>query len=230
MFPKTVLVVDDDPHIREVLRFTLEKEGMTVIEADNGKSGLAEALAHRPELLVLDIMMPEMSGLDLCREFRKTSETPIIFLSSRDEELDRIIGLEIGGDDYLTKPFSPRELVARIRVIFKRLLPVAPLAPALAELCHGDLVLNLGNFSVSWQQQAVILTVTEFNLLAHLMRHPQKVSTRDELIQADLFKDIISDRTIDSHIRRLRHKFTLAGCAEVVETVHGFGYKLGDCR
>src|SRR5471032_1251697 len=117
---KKILVVDDDPHIREVVMFALEKAGMTVLQAADGKAALESAAAHAPDLIVLDISMPELDGLEVCRQLRKTGDTPILFLSSRDEEIDRIIGLEIGGDDYVTKPFSPRELVARINAILKR--------------------------------------------------------------------------------------------------------------
>ncbi len=225
-----ILVVDDDPHIREVIRYALEKEHFQVLEAENGEHGLTMALAEKPDLIVLDVMMPEMNGLDMCRTLRKTDNTPIIFLSSRDDEIDRIIGLEIGGDDYMTKPFSPRELVARVRVLFKRLLPQSPPTTEPALYQHANVQLNPTTYEVSWQNLPLTLTATEYNILSTLMRHPQKVYTRDELIDMDVFKDIVSHRTIDSHVRRLRQKFSDIGCKNVVETVHGFGYKLGDCR
>jgi two-component system OmpR family response regulator len=226
----TILVVDDDAHIREVLRYALEKEGFAVHEAANGRDGLRQALSLKPTLIVLDIMMPEMDGLTMCREFRQASETPILFLSSRDEEIDRIIGLEMGGDDYVSKPFSPRELVARVKVTLKRLKPAEASASDATCLIRGGLQLDHQTYQVLWQTAPIALTATEFQLLQTFMQHPNKVYTRDELVQADIFKDIVSDRTIDSHIRRLRKKLSDAGCRNGVETVHGFGYKLGPCQ
>lgn len=231
----TVLIVDDDAHIREVVRYALEQAGMTVHEACHGLEGLHKARQLSPNLIVLDILMPEMDGLSVCRELRKTSQTPILFLSSRDEEIDRILGLEMGGDDYLSKPFSPRELVARTKAILKRLLPpVAGGETALPHsqdvLHHGELSLCSTTYQAHWRSQPFTLTVTEFHLLRLFLLSPHKVFTRDELVQASVFKDIVSDRTIDSHIRRLRQKCNVAGCETAIETVHGFGYKLGLCQ
>lgn len=228
MNPSTILVVDDDPHIREVLRYALEKEGLRVVEADNGLMALEKARQILPDVIILDIVMPEMNGLDVCRELRKTDRTPILFLSSKESELDRILGLELGGDDYVTKPFSPRELLARVNVMLRRLtMNTPPLTVAEHVLKRGGIELDLQTYQVSWQEKPVALTATEFNLLHTLMLYPNKVYTRDELILGDIFKDIVSDRTIDSHIRRLRQKFASVGCQNVVETAHGFGYKLG---
>lgn len=229
MPPPTILIVDDDPHIREVLCFALQREGMATLEAANGEEGLRQAAQHRPDLIILDIMMPEMDGLSMCRTFRQTAETPILFLSSRDEELDRILGLEMGGDDYVSKPFSPRELVARVKVILKRFRPAVQPPETQTVLRHGRLSLNLQTYQVSWEQTAITLTATEFQLLSTFLHYPEKVYTRSELIEADVFKDVVTDRTIDSHIRRLRKKLAEAGCTGGVETVHGFGYKLGSC-
>jgi two-component system OmpR family response regulator len=229
---KHVLIVDDDPHIREVIRFALEQAGMTVSEAANGEEGLRRIETLNPDLVILDIVMPEMDGLEMCRQLRKQSDLPVLFLSSRDEEIDRILGLELGGDDYLTKPFSPRELVARVNVIFRWLSrhpnthPVSP-SPVYQ---RGDIKLDAESHVASWQDQPVILTATEFALLEIFLRHPKRVYTRDDLIDSDIFRDIISDRTIDSHIRRLRQKFSEAGGNHVVETVHGVGYRLGTCQ
>ena len=225
MATKSILIVDDDAHIRDVIRYTLEKEDIVVWEAENGVEGYTLFDAHKPDIIILDILMPEMSGLDLCKTIRKTSEVPIIFLSSMDDEIDRIIGFEVGGDDYLAKPFSPRELIARVKVIYKRLLPIHPAEQKI--LNQGELLIDLNTYQVTWQGQVVVLTSTEFNLLEVFMRYPQKVYTRNELMDADIFKDIITDRTIDSHIRRLRKKLVTLNCPEVIETVHGFGYKLG---
>lgn len=232
MTRRRILVVDDDAHIRDVLRYALEKEGMAVEEAENGRDGLDKARQTAPNVVVLDIMMPEMDGLAVCREFRKTSQVPILFLSSRDSELDRILGLEIGGDDYLTKPFSPRELVARVKVMLRRqeyFTSAGKAIPAKILRC-GSLEMNLESYHVQWHGTSVPLTATEFNLLETFLQYPKKVYTRDQLIGADIFKDIISDRTIDSHIRRLRQKFAAVGCDNIVETAYGFGYKLGTCQ
>jgi two-component system, OmpR family, response regulator len=233
-----VLIVDDDPHIRDILVYALEKENITVLQAENGQQGLMVAKTQHPDLIVLDVMMPDMNGLDLCRELRKTSPIPILFLSSRDSEIDKIIGLELGGDDYVTKPFSPRELVARVNAMCRRInftrqsdeLSRIDKLPEHSVLSQGKLTLDSNRYEVQWNSETVNLTATEFNLLQTLLQHPHKVYTRDELIQADIFKDIITDRTIDSHIRRLRQKLAAVNCPNAVETVHGFGYKLGTCQ
>lgn len=227
---KTVMVVDDDPHILDVICFALEKADMRPIRVSDGADAVTMAASDPPDLVVLDVMMPGLDGLETCRQLRRTSDVPILFLSSRDEEVDRIIGLEIGGDDYVTKPFSPRELVARINVILRRARP-APAAPDREEtLSRGRIVLNRSAFTASFDGAAVPLTATEFNLLATLMRYPGRVARRDDLIDGAYGHNIhVSDRTIDSHIRHVRGKFTDAGCQSVIETVHGVGYRLGPC-
>lgn len=229
--PRKILIVEDDPHIRDVLRYSFEKEALTVLEAENGLHGLEVFNQHQPDVIILDIMMPEMNGLDMCQILRKSTQTPILFLSSRDDEIDRILGLELGGDDYVAKPFSPRELMARIKVMLRRLEQndTHNNTPTETVLRYADIIMDPVNYQVLWKNTPAILTATEFNLLEVFMRYPEKVYTRDALIQADIFKDIISDRTIDSHIRRLRNKFLKLGCTNIIETVHGFGYKLGSC-
>ena len=229
---RKILIVDDDPHIREVIRFALEKAGMSVWEAGNGVEGLKQAQSVQPDLIILDIIMPEMDGLEMCRELRRSTELPILFLSSRDDEIDRIIGLELGGDDYVTKPFSPRELVARVNVILKRLVPRnVPAGPGdVKTMMHGDVRLEVETHMAFWKDQSVVLTATEFALLETFLQHAGRVYTRDDLIDKELFSDVVNDRTVDSHIRRLRAKYAEAGCGSVVETVHGVGYKLGACR
>jgi two-component system, OmpR family, response regulator len=231
---KNILVVDDDPHIREVVRFALEQAGHQVREAENGQDALTDLAKSPADLMILDIVMPEMDGFETCKTLRQSSQIPILFLSSRSDEIDRIIGLEIGGDDYVTKPFSPRELVARVNVILKRLIPLTTIKPE-AETAQfnilekGNIQLHPMNYSVFWNLQPVILTATEFRLLHIFLKSPNRVYTREDLIALDIFPEVIQDRTIDSHIRRLRKKFAELGCQSVVETVHGFGYKLGDC-
>jgi two-component system OmpR family response regulator len=222
----TVLVVDDDPHLREIVRFALEQGGFRVEEAADGREALARVQRAVPALIVLDIMMPELDGLAVCREVRRQHELPIVFLSSRDDEVDRILGLELGGDDYLTKPFSPRELVARVKAVLRRARPSPtpePDAPRMQE--RGPLRMDPERWRAWWSEREVVLTVTEFQLLATLLRVPGKVFTRDELMTRVYDDVVVSDRTIDSHIRRVRQKFTAVG-GEVIETVHGLGYRL----
>ena len=229
----TILIVDDDPHIREVVRFALSKAGLTVIEASDGAEALRRFADASPDLIVLDILMPEMDGTDVCRQIRALSSIPIIFLSSRDDEIDRIVGLELGGDDYMIKPFSPRELVARVRAVLRRTKAAQRASSAAQEARtteHGQLKLDLDRFQAFWGDSEVVLTVTEFGLLRTLMGYPGKVFSRDELMDgAYSYDNIVTDRTIDSHVRRLRRKFAAVG-GEPIETVHGVGYKLGACR
>lgn len=231
---KKVLVVDDDPHIREVVTFALEKAGMAVLSGRDGKEGLELSLKQEPDLVVLDITMPEMDGLQMCRELRKFSEIPVLFLSSRDDEIDKIVGLEIGGDDYMTKPFSPRELTARVNVILKRSMKVLLHKQETQKekplLAHGKIKLDLYSHTAYWAEQQVTLTVTEFTLLQTFLTHPGRVYSRDNLISNSYeLAEYVCDRTIDSHIRRIRGKFAQLGALSVIETVHGVGYKLGSC-
>ena len=227
---KHILIADDDTHIREVIRFALEKAGMQVTLAEDGRQALQHFHALLVDLIVLDINMPEFDGLEVCREIRKTSEVPILFLSSRDEEIDRILGLEIGGDDYVTKPFSPRELVARINVILKRILAAPKPVCDGNSLQHGKLCVQVEQHTASWNDQAISLTATEFAMLLLLIRQPTRVFNRDAIMHSAYANNAyVSDRTIDSHIRHIRQKFTDAGCGVVIETVHGVGYKLASC-
>jgi two-component system OmpR family response regulator len=228
----SILVVDDDPQIREVVRFAVGREGFRVSEAGNGRDALAAFERDPADLIILDILMPEMDGTDVCREIRRRSTVPIIFLSSKDDEVDRILGLELGGDDYVTKPFSPRELIARVRAVLRRRLPRSTADPSNEEpsrIAHGRLVLDLNRYRATWDGREVVLTVTEFGLLRTLAGFPGKVYTREELMERGYaYDNVVSGRTIDSHIRRLRQKFAVAG-GEPIETVHGLGYRVGPC-
>jgi two-component system, OmpR family, response regulator len=226
---KHILVADDDAHIREVISFALEKAGMKVTLSSDGRDAL-NRFSAAIDLIVLDINMPELDGLDVCRELRKSSDIPILFLSSRDDEIDRILGLEIGGDDYVTKPFSPRELVARINVILKRRVNTSRQMPTGQHLEFGKLRLSPQQHSVSWEGVTVNLTATEFAMLMLLANQPNRVFSRDS-IMAKAYENhvFVSDRTIDSHIRHIRQKFAEAGCPGIIETVHGVGYKLNPC-
>ncbi|HTV70898.1 MAG TPA: response regulator transcription factor [Rhizobiaceae bacterium] len=228
--PRQILVADDDPHIREVICFALEKAGMATDAVADGVAALKRFEQQPPDLIVLDVGMPEMDGLEVCRRVRRTSSVPILFLSARDEEIDRILGLEIGGDDYVTKPFSPRELVARVNVILRRARSVQPEEVAPKPLVRGRLTLDVAERSTRVGDQGIDLTPIEFAIIKSLMARPAHVLTRNQLMDGSHAANIhVSDRTIDSHIRNIRAKFAAAGCADVVETVHGVGFRLGRC-
>ena len=219
----SVLVVDDDGHIREVVRFALEKAGHRVLEAADGRSALKIYADTSPEVVVLDILMPELDGIEVCRQIRQKSRVPILFLSSRDEELDRVLGLEIGADDYVTKPFSPRELVARVKALLRRATPEAnPEAP----IRQGLLTIDPGRHLCLWGEKEIILTVTEFGVLQSLMGTAGRVYSRTELVdRAWGHGHYITDRTVDTHIRRIRKKFE-GESVDPIETVYGVGYRL----
>jgi two-component system OmpR family response regulator len=220
-----ILIVDDEPHIRDVITFALERAGMTVTSARDGTEALIAWRRHEPELIVLDIGMPERDGLDVCRTIRKTSDVPILFLSARDEEVDRVVGLEIGGDDYVSKPFSPRELVARVKAILKRTAGNAGNRPDV--LVRGLLRLDRTAHSATWNAAAVTLTALEFSVLSALMSRPDMVFSREQLIVASHGRDMhVSDRTVDSHVRNIRAKFIAVGGSNVIATVHGVGFRL----
>ena len=227
-----ILVVDDDPGIREVVCFALQKAGFATNVAADGAQALARFAADPPALVVLDILMPELDGVEVCRRLRTDARgraTPIVFLSSKDDEVDRIVGLEVGGDDYVAKPFSPRELVARVRAILRRTAaPGAATAPA-PILAHGRLSLAPERYKAAWDGREIVLTLTEFGILRTLLRRPGRVCTRD-LLMSEAYERhaVVSDRTIDSHVRRVRAKLAASG-ADPIETVHGIGYKLGPC-
>ncbi len=227
MQPARILVVDDDTAIREVVRFALARAGFATSEAADGRAALARFAAEGADLIVLDVMLPEMDGIEVCRELRRTSRVPVLFLSSRDEEVDRIVGLEIGGDDYLAKPFSPRELVARVRAVLRRGDMREEAAPA--RLAQGRLAIDLEAMRARWDGRDVPLTATELGLLRTLLARPNKVFSRDELMdRAYATERVVNDRTIDSHVRRVRAKFAALGAAPI-ETLPGFGYRLGKC-
>jgi two-component system OmpR family response regulator len=221
-----ILVADDDGHIREVVRFALTQGGFEVVEARDGREACERLDGGGIDLVVLDILMPEADGLEVCRRIRRTTDVPIIFLSSKDDELDRVLGLELGADDYLSKPFSPRELLARVRAVLRRLRAPAAAAPTPEALRRGPLVMDLGRHRCTWDGGEVVLTVTEFALLQALLGAPGKVFSRDELVdQAWGRGHAITDRTIDSHVRRIRQKLAHVG-ADPIETVYGIGYRL----
>ncbi len=221
-----ILVVDDDPRLREIVRIALEGAQFDVITASDGTQALTHAAREAPDLIVLDVGLPKADGFEICRRIRVTSDVPILFLTAHDDEVDRILGLELGADDYVTKPFSPRELVARIKAILKR----STGAPARDGLSQGSLRLDVAAHDCSVDGRPVALTATEFQLLHRLMRMPGRVHTRDQIID-ELWGDAeVADRTLDSHLRNLRKKLSAAGCGSAIDTVHGVGIRLGECR
>lgn len=222
-----VLIIDDDPEIRGVLRIALKQAGYEISEAGDGPEGLAKARNGQADLIVLDIGLPGMDGLELCRRLRAERETPVLFLTARDEEIDRVLGFELGGDDYVTKPFSPRELLARVKAILKR----SGRAPEGGVLRRGTLMLDPSRHHCEVSGTTVTLTAREMGLLVHLMARPDHVATKAQLIDAVYGPGIhVSDRTLDSHLRNLRGKLSDAGCAGAIETVHGVGIRMGPCQ
>lgn len=225
-----ILVVDDDAHIREVLTFALARAGMETAEAGDGEAALAAVERERPDLVVLDINMPRMDGLEVCRRLRSGGDLPILFLSSRDDEIDRVVGLELGADDYVVKPFSPREVVARVSAILKRGARALAEAGPNGAVVHNRLRLDPEAWEAHWAGRQVPVTVTEFQLLLLLASLPSRVFTRDTIIDRLHGPGFaITDRTIDSHIRNLRAKFAAAGGADLIETRAGIGYRIGRC-
>ena len=226
----TILVVDDDPHIREVICFALAKAGHATRAADGGEAALAEIDRQPPRLIILDVGLPGIDGLEVCRRVRRTSHVPILFLSARDEEIDRVLGLEIGGDDYVTKPFSPRELVARVGIILRRVEGQRSVAEGDAVLRRGELILDPPRHTAAYKGVAVAVTAIEFAMLRALAIRPGHVLSRDQLMDAAYGGRVhVSDRTIDSHVRNVRAKLTGVGCSDAIETVHGVGFRLGPC-
>lgn len=219
-----ILVVDDDPKIVGSIRLYLEHAGYEVVTAFNGRQALEEALATRPDLVVLDLMLPQVNGMDVCRMLRERAETPIIMLTARAGEDDKLAGLDRGADDYLTKPFSPRELVARIRAVLRR-APVA--SGADLALRVGDLTLDPERHEARRSGRNVALSPREFRLLEALMRAPGRAFSRQELAERAFGHGYEGlDRTVDAHVMNLRRK--LGEGASPVETVFGVGYRLRD--
>lgn len=224
-----VLLVDDERKILSLVRAYLEREDYQVIEATDGQQAL-EAFRHNsPDLIVLDLMLPKLDGLEVCREIRRSSAVPIIMLTARDEDADKLVGLELGADDYITKPFSPRELVARVRAVLRRAHPAeAGVAPAV-RLSLGDLRMDEERFEATCHGHPLTLTPAEFRILTALARNPGRVLSRTQLLDIALGESYEGyERTIDAHIKNLRRKLAAAGAGEGcgIVTVYGLGYKL----
>ncbi|MEM8577431.1 MAG: response regulator transcription factor [Pseudomonadota bacterium] len=221
---QSILIVEDDSEIRAVLRIAVGRAGFTVEEAGDGAEGLAKARSGRFALIVLDIGLPEMDGLALCQALRATHATPILFLTAQGDEVDRILGLEMGGDDYVTKPFSARELVARIRAILRR-------GQAASGLRRGVLEVDAARHHCAVDGTPLSLTAREMALLDLLMSRADQIAPRPALTDAMYgLVGQVSDRTLDSHLRNLRAKLAEAGCPDAIETVHGVGIRMGPCR
>ncbi len=227
---RQVLVVDDEARILEVVQYALEREGYRVSSVDDGSKAV-DALARGAfDLVVLDVMLPGLDGLEVCRRVRATSKVPILFLSARSDEIDRVLGLELGGDDYLVKPFSPRELVARVKAVLRRAeASGAEPEPKRRKLTHGRITIDPERHEVAWGTALVDLTPTEFGLLSALLERPGVVLSRGQLMQrAYSYDNLVTERTIDTHVRRIRAKFRALGADDPIATVHGVGYKAVD--
>jgi DNA-binding response OmpR family regulator len=222
---QTILVVDDEPEIVRLLRSYLEKDSYRVVTAYNGEEALYVARHEKPDLVVLDILMPKMDGLAFTRQIRREQDVPIIMLTARAEETDRIVGLEMGADDYVTKPFSPREVVARVRAVLRRAQPKSEAPPILRA---GPIVLDRAEHTVTVAEEPVELTPTEFDILETLMKEPGRVFSREEILEAVhgvAFEAY--ERTVDAHVKNLRHKIEADPTTpRYVLTVRGAGYRL----
>ncbi len=226
MVTKRVLVVDDDAKTVELVKLYLNRDGYRVLTAYDGIEALRLARESHPDLIVLDLMLPGIDGLEVCRTLRAESDVPIIMLTARTTEQDRLTGLDLGADDYVTKPFSPKELAARVRVVLRR-LPGEMFQRGPAEIRHGDLIMNFRKYEASLAGRPLNLTPIEFKLLGVLVREPARVFSRGELIKRALGYDFEGfDRTIDVHIRNLRRKLEPdPNYPRYIKTVYGVGYK-----
>jgi two-component system OmpR family response regulator len=228
----TILVVDDEVRIREVIQLALEREGFRVRCASDTREARLALTQLTFSLIVLDIMLPDGDGLAFCRELRARSNTPILFVSARSDEIDRILGLEMGGDDYLTKPFSPRELVARVKAVLRRAGGTSEPDTKKNVLQHGVVTVDLEQHRVSVmhgdKSVTLVLTPTELGLLASLFERPGVVLSRNQLMKrAYTYDNLVTERTIDTHVRRVRAKFREFGF-DPISTVHGVGYRAYD--
>ncbi len=226
-----ILVIDDETNISDLAKMYLTKEGFDVITADDGNEGLRMFRSRKPTLIVLDLMLPGVDGLEICRQVRRESGIPIIMLTARGDDIDRIVGLEIGADDYLTKPFNPRELVARVKAVLRRYNPNSPMdgdkmsGQDKERIVFGDLTIDLKQRTVQVGERQVELRAKEFDLLATFAQSPNAVFDREKLLNQVWGYDYYGDtRTIDVHVTHLREK--LEGSRVKIQTVWGVGYKL----
>lgn len=220
---KTILIVEDEPSLAIVLCEYFAQSGFQTHIIDNGLEVIAWVKRHQPDLLILDLMLPQRNGLDIYRELRTFSQIPVVMATARVDELDRLIGLELGADDYICKPYSPREVVVRVKNILRRSGEESK-----AQENHIGLHIDEGKMTVSLNGESVLLTPAEFRLLAFFSKHPQQVFSREQLM-THIYQDsrIVTDRTIDSHIKNLRRKLQYASPeSECIKSIYGVGYKL----
>ena len=224
-----VLVIEDEENLLEALKYNLEREGYTALTASDGERGLGMAREHKPDLVILDIMLPQIDGLEVCRILRRENDTPIIMLTAKGEEVDRVVGLEIGADDYVTKPFSMRELLARLRSVLRRTRSagMSDAAASQEQLTSGDLVVDLASHSVTLAGEQIDMKPREFDLLALLVANKGRAFTRDQILERLWGRDYIGDtRTVDVHIRWIRQKIEEGPGSPIrIVTIRGVGYR-----
>ncbi|HHW98295.1 MAG TPA: response regulator transcription factor [Firmicutes bacterium] len=219
--PDKILIVEDDESISELIAYNLQQAGFSVLTAFDGETGLALALKEEPDLVLLDIMLPGIDGWEVCSQLRQSSQVPILFLTAKDAEFDRVRGLELGADDYVTKPFSPRELVARVKAILRR----ASRSAEIEQMTIGRVTVDFRSHLVTLDGQPLNLTPMEYQLLRILAMNPGRVFSREELLTEVWGEEFFGDqRTVDVHISHLREK--LGEASHLIQTARGFGYKL----
>lgn len=231
--PERILVVDDEDSILQLVAYNLRRAGYDVLTAGNGEDALRLFRAESPDLVVLDVMLPGADGFEVCKELRKESDKPILMLTARGEEIDRVIGFEIGADDYVTKPFSPRELVGRVKAILRRSRKETEPGETDGDaVVYGNLSINFVTYEVANSGRRIDLTPTEFQILKLLAQNPSRVFSRDELVDRIMGQDFFGDvRTIDVHIRHLRSKIEENPSEpKLIETVRGAGYKFSGAK
>ena len=225
----TVLVVDDEANLVELVQGYLEREGYTVLTAGDGRAAVDLARSDRPDVIILDLLLPGLDGLEVCRQVRQFSDAYVLMLTAKTEEVDKLVGLAVGADDYLTKPFSPRELVARVKALLRRPRTALPGAPDTSPIRRfGELGLDDARYEVTKRGEVVALTPREFALLATLAGQPGRVFTRDQLLERVWGDDAYDDHVVDVHVGNLRRKIEDdPGQPRYVETVRGVGYRFG---
>jgi len=226
--PRIILIIEDDYNTANLVAAYLQREGFDTLVEHDGRKGLETARRRKPDLMILDIMLPQMDGLEICRRLRSESQIPILMLTAREEEIDRVLGLSLGADDYVIKPFSPRELVERVKAILRRTHP--PSEPSAMVLMHNELQLDQEKHKVSLAGQPVNLTSSEYKLLRVLMASPGRVFTRSELLKHFYdYEEAVVERVIDVHINKLRQKIEPDPSRPIyIETVRGFGYRFAE--
>lgn len=228
MEERTVLIIEDDPHIVDILKFNFTKEGYAVLVGMDGQAGLELALSENPDLILLDVMLPKMDGFEVCRRIREKMTTPIIMLTAREEEVDKVLGLELGADDYITKPFSIRELTARVKANLRRMsidMANMPQDPS-NTIVSGDLIINIERYEVQKRDKIIDITLREFELLKFLAQQPDKIFSRESLLENVWGYEYYGDvRTVDVTVRRLREKIEDdPSLPRFIVTKRGVGY------